>query len=241
MAPHLEAPFSCRGLSRTLPLITNDFHAMSAAPHDMEHDMAPVFIANGNGSFSGSCTNNGSMNVSSEGWISGGGFGAEVQCNIRSPIEWGTGHGAVVEEVLPPDPDEIYRTVDRLCQMLTFFEEESKLGRLRRWIRFGLEGKRAEQPETFQYDEEPFDFVDRHALFVGRNMVNVPRQKRPPHRTRDPRVGDLKVQVVEDFRQMTTNPKVKVTAVHQELADKHGISVSYVKQILRKARKIGAL
>jgi hypothetical protein len=46
---------------------------------------------------------------------------------------------------------------------------------------------------------------------------------------------------VEEFRQITTNPKVKKTAVHQELADKHGISVSYVEQILRKARKIGLL
>ena len=106
---------------------------------------------------------------------------------------------------------------------------------------WGNRSELREQPETFHYDDERFDFVDRHALSIGKNVVNVPRQTRPAHRPRDPRVGDRKVQVVEDFQQLMMGPNPKVTAIHQQLADKHGISVIYVKQILRMARKVGAL
>ena len=107
--------------------------------------MAPVFIGNGNGSFNGSdsCANNGSTNISSEGWISGGGLGAEVRCDIRSPIEWGTGRDAVVAEVLPPDPEEIYRTADKLCGMLAF--SGGTWGRLGQSIRVALEGDVSKQ------------------------------------------------------------------------------------------------
>jgi hypothetical protein len=144
------------------------------------------------------------------------------------------------EEVLPPDLDEMHRTADKLCQMLACFNG-GEWGRLGQSIRVALEGDVSKQPEIFHWDEEPFDFIDRHRLSVRSDLINVPRQKRPAHRPRDPRVGDRNFQLLEDFRQMTADPKVKKTAVYQELADKYGITVGYVKQILRTARKIGAL
>jgi hypothetical protein len=145
----------------------------------------------------------------------------------------------VIGEATPPMPvdlDQVYQTADKLRRMLACFDEGRE-----RWISFALEGIRAKEPETFQYDEEPFDYVGRHALFDGRNLVNVPRQKKPAHRPRNPRVGDRKIQVVETYQQLRTNPALKVAEIHQHLATMFCIGVSYVKRILREARKVGAL
>jgi hypothetical protein len=100
-----------------------------------------------------------------------------------------------------------------------------------RLISDAIEGYTAKQPETYQYDKEPFDFLEVKRRLDGRHAL-VPRQKRPAHRPREHRVGELKVQVVEEFRRMTADPKVKKPAVHQELADKHGITVKVEGEIV---------
>lgn len=125
--------------------------------------------------------------------------------------------------------------------MMWRFFEKRRSSQPAQLISAALGGDTAKQPETFQYDEEPFDFVSRHALLDGRNVVNVRRQKQPAHRPRDPRVGDRKVHVVEAYQQLRTNPDLKKEEIHRHLATTFCISVSYVRQILRIARKVGAL
>jgi hypothetical protein len=209
-------PFNCDMFS----LIFNVSRPMSATPRDTERDMATTDLSDDTEDLAWLDRMLASLDAERE---------ARRAAGIPDPV---------IEEATPPMPvdlDQVYQTADKLRRMLACFDE----GRFR-WISFALEGIGAKEPETFHYDEEPFDYVGRHALFDGRNVVNVPRQKRPPHRPRDPRVGDRKVQVVEKFRQLIAiNPKV--AAAHQQLADELGISVSYVKQILRRARKVGAL
>jgi hypothetical protein len=47
--------------------------------------------------------------------------------------------------------------------------------------------------------------------------------------------------VVEAYQQLRTNPNLKVAEIHQHLSTMFCIGVSYVKRILREARKVGLL
>jgi hypothetical protein len=114
---------------------------------------------------------------------------------------------------MPPDPDEIHQAADKLCKLLAS-SEGGEWGQLGRWIR---------------------------RLSVGSDLVNVPCQKRPAHRPRDPRVGDRNAQVVKAYRQVRASLDSKEEEIHRHLATRFCISVSYVRQILRMARKAGAL
>ena len=124
--------------------------------------------------------------------------------------------------------------------MVDFFGRRQST-KLPRSISAALEGDTTKQPETFHYEDEPFDFVYRRAFQAGRNVVNVPRKKTPAHRPRNPRVGDRKVQVVEAYQQLRTNPDLKVVEIRELLCTRFCITDSYVRQILRTARKVGLL
>jgi hypothetical protein len=179
---------------------------------------------------------------------SGDTFGSELQRGVppvRAEFDYN-----------PPSDDEyaeLDAAIDELDRTLVLFDagEEARRMAIRIMVGFfgrrqstkptrsisaALEGDTAKQPETFQYDDEPFDFFE-----FKRTGINVPRQKRPAHRPRNPRVGDRKVHVVEAYQQLRTNPDLKVVEIRQLLCTRFCITDSYVRQILRKARKVGLL
>jgi hypothetical protein len=179
---------------------------------------------------------------------SGDTFGSELQRGVppaRTEFDYN-----------PPSDDEnaeLYAAIDELDRtlvlvdagrearrvaihmMMEFFERRQST-KPTRSISTALEGDTAKEPETFHYDDEPFDFFE-----FKRTGINVPRQKRPAHRPRNPRVEDRKVQVVEAYQRLRTNPDLKVVEIRQLLCTRFCITDSYVRQILRTARKVGLL
>jgi hypothetical protein len=167
--------------------------------------------------------------------------GGEFHANPPSDDEYAELDAAVGEMdrtlVLFGAEQEARRMAIRIMVDFWGRRESTKPARL---ISPDLEGDTAKQPETFHWDEEPFDFLEVKRCLDGQHAL-VPRQKRPAHRPRNPRVGDRKIQVVETYQQLRTNPDLKVGEIHEHLATMFCIGVSYVKRILREARKVGAL